>query len=133
MATQQFGQIVAQLRANASASQTEITNLTFAGGTQADLPAGVRPITINMDVKGQYGQVFQLLRRLETQNRFTTVKNLDLQLPQADSFNPSLTGNMSMTVYTFDPNQAALPDATTGTPAATGAAPAAAPATGGTP
>lgn len=126
--TQQFGQIVAQLRANASASKSEITNLSFANGQATNLPAGVRPININLNVKGQYGQIFQLMRRLETQNRFTTVNTLDLQLPKADSFNPDLAGTLAMTVYTFDPNLATLPaGATAGTPA-NAAAPAAAPA-----
>ena len=89
--TQQFGQIVDQLRANASASKSEITNLSFANGQATNLPAGVRPININLNVKGQYGQIFQLMRRLETQNRFTTVNTLDLQLPKADSFNPDVS------------------------------------------
>lgn len=133
--TQQFGQIVEQLRANATASNTEVTNLTFTNSQQANLPAGVRPININMNVKGQYGQVFQLVRRLETQNRFTTLNNVDLQLPAADSFNPNLEGTLALTVYTFDPAQAALPAGTpTGTTPAGNTAPAAAPAaTGGTP
>lgn len=128
--TQQFGQVVDQLRANASASKTEVTSLTFANSQAANLPAGVRPINVNMAVQGQFGQLFQLMRRMETQNRFTTLNTLDLQLPKADSFNPNLQGTLALTVYTFDPAQAALP--TNAAPAGTTAAPAA-PATGGTP
>lgn len=126
--TQQFGQVLDQLRANAAASKTQITNLTFANGQATDLPAGVRPININLTVKGQYGQLFQLVRRLETQNRFTNVSNLDLQLPKADSFNPDLQGMLGLTVYTFDPNLAAPP--ATGTRTAPAASAPAAP-TGG--
>lgn len=132
--TQQFGQVVEQLRANASASKTEVTSLSFANGTQANLPSGVRPINVNLSINGQYGQIFQLMRRLETQNRFTTLNTVDLQRPNAESFNPALQGTLAMTVYTFDPAQAALPAST---PAPAGAAPApasapAAPAPGGT-
>lgn len=122
--TQQFGQVIDQLRSNANASKTEITNLNFANGTAADLPAGVRPINVTMTVKGQYGQLFQFIRSLETQNRFTTVNNLDLQLPKANSFNPQLQGNLGLTVYTFDANQAA-PATGTAAPASGTAAPAA--------
>lgn len=127
--TTQFGQVLDQLRANASASKTEVTSLTFANGTTTDLPAGVRPVNISMGVKGEYGQLFQLMRSLETQNRFTTVNSLDLQLPEATSYNPKLQGNMALTVYTFDPTQQAA--VTPGTAASGAPAAPAAPASGG--
>lgn len=132
--TQQFGQVLEQLRTNASATKTQITSLNFANNTNANLPAGVKPFDIDLAVKGQYGQIFQLLRSLETQNRFTTVNTVDLQLPQADSFNPTLQSNVKLTVYTFDPTQAATPTtATTGSDPAAAPAPAAPATTGGKP
>lgn len=139
---QQFGQVLAQLRSAASATKTDITSLNFSNGTTTtDVPAGVRPINIDLAVKGSYGAIHQLLRTVETQNRFTTVNNVDLQLQKAESFDPDLQGTLKLTVYTFDPNMAAAPATTPGTPGSTATpgsaaapAPAApAPATGGQP
>ena len=125
--TTRFAQVVEQLRANVSAAGAEMGNLSFApaatGGVT--LPAGVRSVGINMNVSGTFPQLFQVLRSLETQNRFTTVSTLGLQLPTATSFNPSLEGTMGLTVYTYDPAQ-------TGAAVPASASSAAAPATGGT-
>lgn len=125
--TTRFAQVVEQLRANVSAAGAEMGNLSFAPAATGSvtLPAGVRSVGINMNVSGTFPQLFQVLRSLETQNRFTTVSTLGLQLPTATSFNPSLEGTMGLTVYTYDPAQ-------TGAAVPASASSAAAPATGGT-
>lgn len=130
--TAQFNQVVAQLRANVAAAKADLKDLTFSSGHAGgagSLPAGVNAINIDMGTSGKYSQLFQVLRSLETQNRFTTVNNVDLQLPAANSFDPKLEGKMGLTVYTYDPSQSPA-----GTPATPGSAPAApaAPASGGT-
>ncbi|GAA5502594.1 hypothetical protein Dxin01_02338 [Deinococcus xinjiangensis] len=129
----QFGQIIDQLRSNVGAAGATLGDLTFAPSSiQAGLPAGVRAMDINLAASGRFSQLFQMLRSLETQNRFTTVNNLDMTLPAATSSDPPLESTMNLTVYTYDPTQAAA-TAAAGTPnAAPAAAPApAAPASGG--
>ena len=129
----QFGQIIDQLRSNVGAAGATLGDLTFAPSSiQAGLPAGVRAMDINLEASGRFSQLFQTLRSLETQNRFTTVDNFEMTLPAATSSDPPLESTMNLTVYTYDPTQAAA-SAAAGTPnAAPAAAPApAAPASGG--
>lgn len=131
----QFGQVVDQIRGNVSAAKADLKDLTFANSQDTSLPAGVRAMDLNLGVSGQFAQIFQVLRSLETQNRFTTIKNIDLTLPQANSSDPKLESKLNVTVYTFDPTLAsATPAGTPGAAPEAGAAPAApaaAPAAGG--
>ncbi len=131
-ATAQFGTVLDEVRRNVLAAGADMTTFTVQNGAATGLPAGVRPINLNLGVSGQFAEVFRALRSMETMNRFTTVGAVNLQLPQANSFNPSLEGTLNLTVYTFDPAQAQA--GTPGDPAAP-AAPAAPPVTpqGGTP
>lgn len=128
-ATAQFGTVLDEVRRNVSAAGAELTTFTVQNGPGAGLPGGVRPITLNLGVSGQFAEVFRALRSLETMNRFTNVGGLGLQLPQATSFNPALEGTLNLTVYTFDQAQAA--QGAGAAPDAPPAAPDAAPATPG--
>lgn len=120
-ATAQFGVVLDEVRRNISAAGAEMTTFTVQSGTAGGLPSGVRPLSLNLGVSGQFGEVFRALRSLETMNRFTTVGGLNLQLPQANTFDPTLEGTLNLTVYTFDENQASAPAGTA--PAAPPAAP----------
>ena len=117
-ATAQFGTVLDEVRRNVSAAGAELTTFTVQSGAGTDLPGGVRPISLNLGVSGQFAEVFRALRSLETMNRFTNVGGLGLQLPQATSFNPVLEGTLNLTVYTFDPEQAAAGTGTEAAPAA---------------
>ncbi|SMB94928.1 type 4a pilus biogenesis protein PilO [Deinococcus hopiensis] len=124
--TTQFGDVLDEMRQDVYASGAEMTAYTTQAAQISGLPAGVRPLSVNLGITGQFAEVFRALRSIETMNRFTTVSGLSLTLPKATSFNPQLTSTLNLTVYTFDPTQAG---ATPGTaPAAPGAAPGAAPA-----
>lgn len=126
----QFGQIIDQLRSNVGAAGATLGDLTFApSSVQAGLPTGVKAMSINLAASGRFSQLFQTLRSLETQNRFTTVDNFDMTLPAATSSDPPLESTMNLTVYTYDPTQAAASPVAGGTPNAA-PAPAAAPAAG---
>ena len=136
--TANFGQVVANLRQTVSAAGGDLKTLNFAGSgaAGANLPAGVRPIGMTMSVDGRFPQLFQILRSLELQNRFTTVDNVSLQTQDdaGTGGGGTLGSTLGLTVYTFDASGAAsTPDAAAapapGTPAP--AAPAA-PAAGGT-
>ncbi|WP_261663580.1 type 4a pilus biogenesis protein PilO [Deinococcus sp. Marseille-Q6407] len=148
----EMGQLLSDMRSSAQATGAEIQSVNVAAGAPTnDLPGGVRPIPISMTLAGTYGEVFRTLRAMETMNRFTTIEQLTVQAPQATSFDPNLTGAINMTVYTFDPSQAASPAAaaapndtasgaaaneqvaseTAASDAGTGATPTAAPTQGG--
>lgn len=119
--TTQFGQVVAQIRTDVTAASADMKALNFASGSAPNLPAGVNAVSVNMDVAGKFGQLFQVLRSLETQSRFTTIDNMSLTMPAASSLDPSLEGKYVLTVYTFDPAQAGAPG--TAAPATGAAAP----------
>jgi type IV pilus assembly protein PilO len=122
--TQNIGSVVADIQRNVDAVGGNLTNITESLGAATGLPAGVRPISLNMTVTARFQPTFQMLRSIETMNRFSMVSALGLTLPAADSTDPSLNSTMTMTVYTFDPAQAGV--ASSGPPAAP-AAPATAP------
>ncbi|GAA5512620.1 hypothetical protein Dcar01_01337 [Deinococcus carri] len=124
-ATAQFGSVLDEVRRNVSAAGAQMNTFNVQAGTGTGLPGGVRPINLNLSLSGQFAQVFRALRSLETMNRFTTVGGLNLQLPQATSFNPKLEGTLNLTVYTYDQQQASGTAAEGGAPAAPAAPPAA--------
>ncbi|GAA5533298.1 type 4a pilus biogenesis protein PilO [Deinococcus aluminii] len=101
-ATAQFGTVLDEMRRNVIAAGAKMTTFTVQGGTGSGLPGGVRPINLSLGVSGQFAQVFRALRSIETMNRFTTVSGVNLQLPQANTYNPALEGTLNLTVYTFD-------------------------------
>ncbi|MGX9686341.1 type 4a pilus biogenesis protein PilO [Deinococcus wulumuqiensis] len=143
--TANFGQVVANLRQTVSAAGGDLKTLSFggSGAAAANLPAGVRPIGMTLTVDGKFPQLFQILRSLELQGRFTTVDNVNLQSVTGTGPGSGtgtgglLSSNLGLTVYTFDAAQAAGAPAAAGTvpggtpPAAAPAAPAE-PAAGGT-
>ncbi|UBV41816.1 type 4a pilus biogenesis protein PilO [Deinococcus taeanensis] len=130
--TANYYSILDEIRLNAAAAGAEMTSFSVGNATApTTLPAGVRPIALNVNVSGRFAQLFQLLRSVETMSRFSNVNNVSLQLPQAVSRDPVLEGTLALTVYTFDPNQASSAAAGT-TPQAPAAAPAAPAPTGGT-
>ncbi|MGY2893612.1 type 4a pilus biogenesis protein PilO [Deinococcus sp. UYEF24] len=120
--TQNIGSVVAAIQQSVGAVGGDLTNLTVSPGASTGLPAGVRPISLNMSVNAKFQPTFQLLRAVETMSRFSTVSALSLNLPAPDSLDPSLASTLTMTVYTFDPVAAG---GTAGNPAAAPAAPAA--------
>ncbi|WP_424951602.1 type 4a pilus biogenesis protein PilO [Deinococcus sp.] len=119
--TQSIGNVVAAVQQSVESAGGNLTNLTVSPGATTGLPAGVRPLSLNMAVTAKFQPTFQLLRSVETMSRFSTVSALSLNLPAPDSLDPNLSSTMVMTVYTFDPTQAS---GAAGTPAAP-AAPAA--------
>ncbi|MEW6422569.1 MAG: type 4a pilus biogenesis protein PilO [Deinococcota bacterium] len=122
-ASAEFGVVLDEVRRNMSAAGAKMTTFTVQSSTASGLPSGVRPLNLSLGVSGPFAAVFRALRSIETMNRFTTVGGLNLQLPQADTFNPTLQGTLNLTVYTFDPAQPAAGGATPTAPAAPPAAP----------
>ncbi|GGM10714.1 hypothetical protein GCM10010841_18930 [Deinococcus aerophilus] len=130
--TANFGSVLDGLRQTTAATGATMNNFTVQGGQADGLPGGVRPIGLNLGISGKFSQLFETLRTLETAGRFTTVSSVAFQLPTATSFNPDLEGTLGLTVYTFDPAQAAsAPAGETSAPSAPSAPPAPASTPGG--
>ncbi|ADV67191.1 type 4a pilus biogenesis protein PilO [Deinococcus maricopensis] len=122
--TANIGSVIEELRSNAELAGAEVTSygVTQAANGPTTLPTGVSPLGVTLAVKGPFSSLFQFVRSAENLSRFTTVSGISMNLGQATSLNPDLTGNVNVTVYTFNPD-AATPQA--GTPNAAPAAPAA--------
>lgn len=115
--TAEFGNVAQQIRGTVVAAGTELKSLGFSpGGKDQNTVPGVQPMNMNLSVSGQFAEVFNVLRQLETQNRFTTVQSVDMQMPTANSFDPDLESSFNLKVYTFDPNKVQLPNANASTP-----------------
>lgn len=123
-ATARFGAVLAEIRGNILASGADLTRISRVGDASGvTAPPGVQPINLSIAVDGTFNEVYAVLRSLEDMNRFSTINSLGLSLGTATSFDPTLSGTMGVTVYTFDPNAAAAGAPQGATPA--GAAPAA--------
>lgn len=129
--TARIGAVLDEIRRNVLASGSELNGVTQGTATTTNLPAGVRPIGINLALEGEFSELYGVLRSLEAMSRFSTINSLALTMSQgtATSFDPDLGGQIGVTIYTFDPNAAtAQPAAPNGQPGADPSAPPAAPA-----
>lgn len=126
--TQRIGSVVDEIRTDVLAAGGTLNSVAQNAGAASGLPAGVTPIGLALGVDGSFEALFKVLRSLEGMSRFSTIDSVALNLGgTAESFDPTLSGQMGVTVYTFDPSVAGA-GATAGTSTAPGAAPAAAPA-----
>ena len=123
--TANFGSVLNELRQTSGANGVNLTNVTVSTGAATGLPAGVRPIALTLNLNGKFRNVYRTIQSVETMGRFTNINSVALQLPQADSLDPDLESNLGLTVYTYDPNLAAVPADPNAAPAAPAAAPAA--------
>ncbi|WP_045234183.1 type 4a pilus biogenesis protein PilO [Deinococcus pimensis] len=135
-ATTSMGEVVDEIRKDIGASGAQMLSVSQSGsGAPGQIPAGVRPIALSLSVKGRFGELYGVLRSLEGMSRFSTINALTLGATDKIR-DPNLTGNIGVTVYTFDPSAAQpasaapTPAGTTPAPAAPATAPAAPPAGG---
>ena len=129
--TLKIGQVISDLRDSVQAYGGNINGVSSQSSTEANLPAGVQALSLNLSLQGRFDQVFRTLRSVETMGRFSKITGVNMTLPAPDSTDPQLSSTINMTVYTFDPSKAqpAVP-AAPGTGSAP-AAPAAPTSTGG--
>jgi len=133
--TQNIGTVVDAVRLNVLSNGGVLTSLNSGAGSLTNLPPGVRPISLSLNMVGQFKQTFQVLRAMETMSRFSNIAQLNMSLPAPNSFDPSLNTSMIATVYTYDPDAAGGVAGAPGAPVTPGAAatPAGTPAVAGTP
>lgn len=127
-ATAKMGSLLSEIRTNVLASGAELTGVTQGGGQAAGLPAGVRPLGISLSLDGQFAPLYRVLKSLEAMNRFSTINSVGLTMGNPESFDPKLSGQVALTIYTFDPSAAG--QAGNNAPNAAPAAPSAPPAGG---
>jgi type IV pilus assembly protein PilO len=62
----------------------------------------VRAINVSLTLESPFPELFVYLKKLESMKRFSTIDGLTLSLAEADSYNPMLSSNMTMTVYVYE-------------------------------
>ncbi|WP_420595647.1 type 4a pilus biogenesis protein PilO [Deinococcus sp.] len=128
--TVKMGQIISDVQDSVLAADGSMDGVTSSASSEANLPAGVKAVNLNVSLQGRFAPIFRSLRSIETLGRFSKITGVNMTLPAPNAADPKLSSTINMTVYTFDPSQAqpAAPTTPGDAPAAPGAP---APATGG--
>lgn len=115
-----MGEMLRNLRDSVVSSQGKINALASTQNNAVqNLPTGVQAIDIKLDMSGRFAPIYQTLQSIETMNRFTVIKDVNVSLPAPNDVDPNLDGVINMTTYIFDPKAVA---ATGAVPAAGGTA-----------
>jgi type IV pilus assembly protein PilO len=112
---EQFSSLLNTLRVQASAGGGRLNSVSRAlGAAGGAVPAGVKSITLSMNLEATFDGIRTLLASFEQQQRFLKVETVSLSPgatssdPTAQLSNPLLTSSMSMTAYIYDnPNRGA--------------------------
>ncbi|AZI42722.1 pilus assembly protein PilO [Deinococcus psychrotolerans] len=101
--TVKMGQVIRDVQDSASAAGGKIDGITVASSAEANLPAGVQAVNLNVNVQGRFAPTFRTLRSVETMGRFSKITSVNMTLPAPNDTDPNLNSVINMTVYTFDP------------------------------
>jgi type IV pilus assembly protein PilO len=112
---EQFSSLLNTLRIQAGAGGGRLNSVSRAlGAAGGAVPAGVKSITLSMNLEATFDGIRTLLASFEQQQRFLKVETVSLSPgstssdPTAQLSNPLLTSTMSMTAYIYDnPNRGA--------------------------
>ena len=101
--TEQVGPLIEALRRQVNGNEGQLSTVSRSSGQTANLPAGVKAMSVTLGVEGTWGAVFSILRSIEGLQRFTKVENVSLGLSGApNTFNPRLVSQLAMTTYVYD-------------------------------
>jgi type IV pilus assembly protein PilO len=107
--TEDISTLLNELRGTIQGNSAQLNSVSRSAGAASTvpLPAGVRPISINLGVEGTFGSFYGVLAAVEALQRFSKVETVSLGLSsQGDSFNPKLNAQMAMTTFVYDnPNR----------------------------
>ena len=113
---EQFSSLLNTLRIQAGAGGGRLNSVSRALGAAggANVPPGVKSITVSMSLEGTFDGIRTLLASFEQQQRFLKVETVSLApgssspIPGQQVSNPLLTSAMTMTAYVYDnPNRSA--------------------------
>lgn len=62
----------------------------------------VRATNVSLTLESPFPELFVYLKKLEDMKRFSTIDGLTMSLSEANSYNPLLSTNMTMTVYVYE-------------------------------
>ena len=85
-------------RANATGVTLRSISRSPAGSPVED----VRAVNVTLSLESPFPELFVFLRRLETMRRFSTIDGLAMTIGDAETTNPTLSTNLTMTVYVYE-------------------------------
>lgn len=85
-------------RANATGVTLRSISRSPAGSPVED----VRAVNVTLSLESPFPELFVFLKRLETMRRFSTTDGLAMTIGDAETTNPTLSTNLTMTVYVYE-------------------------------
>ncbi|ADR36846.1 General secretion pathway protein M [Oceanithermus profundus DSM 14977] len=85
-------------RANATGVTLRSISRSPAGSPVED----VRAVNVTLSLESPFPELFVFLKRLETMRRFSTIDGLAMTIGDAETTNPTLSTNLTMTVYVYE-------------------------------
>jgi len=62
----------------------------------------VRAVNVSLTLQSPFPELFVYLKKLEDMKRFSTIDGLTMSISEANSLNPTLSTNLTMTVYVYE-------------------------------
>jgi len=97
---EKFGDVLQDLSDRAKA--TGVTVRSIGRSPANSQIEDVRATNVSLTLESPFPELFVYLKKLEDMKRFSTIDGLTMSLSEANSYNPLLSTNMTMTVYVYE-------------------------------
>ncbi len=97
---EEFANVLQDLSDRAKATGVTVRSISRSPGeSQVE---DVRAVNVSLTLESPFPELFVYLKKLEDMKRFSTIDGLTMSLSEANSYNPLLSTNMTMTVYVYE-------------------------------
>lgn len=97
---EEFASVLQDLSDRAKA--TGVTVKTIGRSPAESKVEDVRAVNVSLTLESPFPELFVYLKKLEDMKRFSTIDGLTMSLSEANSYNPLLSTNLTMTVYVYE-------------------------------
>ena len=97
---EKFASVLQSLADRASAAGVTMRSISRSPGESE--VQDVRTVNVTLALESPFPELFVYLKKLESMKRFSTIDGLTMSISQANSMNPLLSTNMTMTFYVYE-------------------------------
>jgi type IV pilus assembly protein PilO len=97
---EEFASVLTALSERANA--TGVTLRSIARSPAGSPVEDVRAVNVTLSLESPFPELFVFLKRLESMRRFITIDGLAMTIGDAETTNPTLNTNLTMTVYVYE-------------------------------
>jgi len=97
---EEFANVLQDLSDRAKATGVTVKSISRSPGESKI--EDVRSVNVSLTLESPFPELFVYLKKLEDMKRFSTIDGLTMSLSDANSYNPLLSTNMTMTVYVYE-------------------------------